>query len=111
MQTFCHAHSEEIELVCNHPRCSSPLLCLLCFQDHSSSCSANYKTDIKRVRVLAQDQQWIQDNEIKRNTIVAQIEELCQQRREIHSENQRVVNEKFNQILNFLEINPLNAKI
>jgi len=104
MQTFCHAHSEEIELVCNHPKCSSPLLCLLCFQDHSSSCSANYKTDIKRVRVLAQDQQWIQANEIKRNTIVAQIEELCQQRRDIHNENQRVVNEKFNQILNFLEI-------
>jgi len=104
MQTFCQAHSEEIELVCNHPACSSPFLCLLCFQDHSNSCSANFKTDIKKVRHVAQDQQWIQTHEQKRKTIISQIEEICQQRREVHSENQKVVNEKFNQILNFLEI-------
>ena len=71
MQTFCQAHSEEIELVCNHPACSSPFLCLLCFQDHSNSCSANFKTDIKKVRHVAQDQQWIQTHEQKRKTIIS----------------------------------------
>jgi len=104
MQTFCHSHNEEIELVCNHPSCRSPFLCLLCFQDHATHCSANFKNDIKKVRVLAQDQQWIQTHEHKRNTIMNQIEEICQARRDVHTENQKVVNEKFNQILNFLEI-------
>jgi len=102
MQTLCTYHQEEIELYCSFPRCQNPYLCLLCFQHHSKTCAANYKTDIKRVRDLVPGPA-TNFPHAERSNIISDIQTLCQQRQGIYDENQRTFNEHFSQILNFME--------
>jgi len=107
METLCGTHQEEIELICNHPQCKNPLLCLLCFQEHSRHCSANFKSDIKRVKAISKDEQWVQECKRKRETLITQIEDLNQLKDEIHNENQKLMNQKFIDITNIFELKHL----
>jgi len=107
MESLCDSHQEEIELICNHPQCKQPLLCLLCFQEHSKHCPANFKSDIKRVKTISKDEKWVHDCKQKRETLISQIEDLQQLRNEIHNENQKLMNQKFIDITNMFELKHL----
>ena len=101
MKPFCDQHHEEIEILCTYPTCPINYLCLLCFQDHSRICGANYKTDIKRLKHF--DQNTIQPNNPIKLPLLTDIGDLWQQKRQVHDENKKIFSEQFTQIIRFME--------
>jgi len=91
-QLYCSIHQEEIEFICNFKGCNQPYLCLLCFQEHKKICPANYKTDIKKVYHHSSE------NQALKETAIAQIEALYQQKAQIHIENHQLATQKFTEI-------------
>jgi len=68
---------------------------------------ANFKSDIKRVKNISQDEQWVQHCKTKKETLIAQIEDLNQLKEDIHNENQKLMNQKFIDITNIFELKHL----
>lgn len=101
MRKVCSLHQNDILSVCFHIGCSQPFLCRECFKPHPND--HNVRSEIKDIHKLLEDESWIESMENQRDTQVAQIESISEEKEKIFAENQRLLEEADNLLINSIK--------